>query len=294
MANCVSNDYSCISSSVMLLSINEKYTVLFDIDDYATVCRYQWSVSSNGYACSGAGKKQVLFHRLILNASCESQVDHINRNKLDNRKCNLRLCSATQNHYNKSQQSNCQSGYRGVALNQYGRWVANINQNGKSIFLGSYTTPEDAANAYDSAAAIVAGEFAYRNLPQVPLRPNIFDELKALRRKGRLAPDEYEEILCLWHNGYSYKEIARKVDRSVDSVRRVVNSGQYSPWHRNSLKEKPAAVTIKKRHPNWLTEIQISDIRDYINDGYKSSDIAWAVGCSISAINRLKKGDTYR
>ena len=260
MANCLSNNYTCISSSVMLLSIGEKHAVLFDYDDYETVCQYQWSISSNGYACSGAGKKQILFHRLILNASLELQVDHINRNKLDNRKSNLRLCSAAQNEYNKSQQRNCQSGYRGVALDQYGRWVANINQNGKPIFLGSYATPEDAANAYDSAAAIIAGEFAYRNLPHVPLRPNIFDELQAFRRKGRLTPDEYEAILCLHHNGFSYKEISRKVDRSVDSVRRVVKSGQYSPWHRNSLKERPAVAFIKNRHPNWLTEIQISDI----------------------------------
>ena len=294
MANCQSNTYTCASPSVMILSIGGKHTVLFDCDDYENVSRYQWSISSNGYACSGAGKEQIQFHRLVLNAPLGSHVDHINRNKLDNRKSNLRLCSVSQNGYNRPQQSNCQSGYRGVALNQYGRWVANINQNGKSIFLGSYTTPEDAANAYDSAAAIIAGEFAYRNLTNIPLRPNIFDELKKIRRKGRLTPEEYETILILREEGFSYKEIARKVDRSVDSVRHVVHSGQYSAWRRRSFKGRQAIAVVKKRHPNWLTEKQITDIRDYTNGGYRTTDIAWAVGCSVSAINRLKKGDTYQ
>ena len=207
MANISINQYAQLSPAVMSLSIGGRYSILFDYDDYDKIRQYHWSISSNGYACSGAGKGQILFHRLVLNATPEENIDHINRNRLDNRKSNLRICSASQNSYNKAHQSNCQSGYRGVALDQYGRWVANINQNGKSIFLGSYATPEEAANAYDSAASIIAGDFAYRNLPHVPLRPNIFEELKGIRRKGRLTPEEYESILQLRREGHTYDSI---------------------------------------------------------------------------------------
>ena len=110
MVNISTNQYSQLSPEVMSLLIGGKYTVLFDYDDYELIRHHQWSISSNGYACSGAGKEQILFHRIVLTASPEQSIDHINRNKLDNRKLNLRICSASQNAYNKAQQTNCQTG----------------------------------------------------------------------------------------------------------------------------------------------------------------------------------------
>ena len=213
-------------------------TVLFDADDHDLVEKYRWTIGTHGYATTGSGKAQMLFHRLVMSLTDGQIVDHINRNKLDNRKRNLRICSASQNSYNNKQQSNSKSGYRGVVQNNLGKWCAYINNLGHSIYLGMYDTPEEAANAYDSAAAIIAGEFAYRNLPDVPLRPDILLDLESKRRKGRLQPNEYDVILSLHEQGLSQNEIARRIERSVASVQRVIKRGKYKPWQRKDSQQQ--------------------------------------------------------
>ena len=88
-------------------------------------------------------------------------VDHINMNKIDNRFDNLREASFAQNQHNRTEQSNNTSGYKGVSrFKNTGRWRADIMLNGKSHYLGSFDTAEDAAIAYDMAASELHGSFA--------------------------------------------------------------------------------------------------------------------------------------
>lgn len=103
-------------------------------------------------------------HRIVLGLSAGDTclVDHINRNPLDNRRSNLRLCSISQNNMNR--QATSRSGFKGVSPNGSG-WAAHIKRDRKVRHLGTYRTKEEAARAYDAAAKSLFGEFAFLNFP---------------------------------------------------------------------------------------------------------------------------------
>ena len=103
-------------------------------------------------------------HRLILNAKKGEQVDHINRNGLDNRKKNLRLCSHSQNGINRPFQKNNSSGFKGVHKYKYGgKWEVSIEKGGKNFYVGVFSDKKEAALAYNKKAKELFGEFAYQN-----------------------------------------------------------------------------------------------------------------------------------
>lgn len=106
------------------------------------------------------------FGRLLLNASDELQVDHINRNSLDYRRANLRLATQSQNLYNQGLRKDSTTKYRGVSVvKSTGLYRAYISVEGQQIYLGSFVTPEEAAKARDAAAKKYHKEFAYLNFP---------------------------------------------------------------------------------------------------------------------------------
>jgi hypothetical protein len=98
----------------------------------------------------------------LLSAPPGVDVDHINRNGLDNRKTNLRLCEGWQNALNKSVRRDNRSGYKGVSR-YYCKWKATVAVSGKHFYLGLFDTPKEAADAYDKAATELHGRFACLN-----------------------------------------------------------------------------------------------------------------------------------
>jgi RNA polymerase sigma factor (sigma-70 family) len=109
-------------------------------------------------------------HRIINETPKGKHTDHINHDSLDNRKCNLRTCSNTENSWNQRVPKNNTSGYKGVSWDNINNtWIASIGINGKSRVLGRYDNKEDAAMAYDCAAIENYGEFACLN--QVHYKP---------------------------------------------------------------------------------------------------------------------------
>lgn len=129
----------------------------------------------SGYARLRYKKKRVSVHRLLLNAPDNMVVDHINRDRADNRRCNLRLCTISQNSRNSKGNPNRQSRYKGVFYHREGyytgkkgdgrpkRWRAYTRIKGKRIWLGYYHTEEEAAQAYNEYARREFGEFACLN-----------------------------------------------------------------------------------------------------------------------------------
>lgn len=103
-------------------------------------------------------------HRLILSLKSGEICDHINGDKLDNRKKNLRVCTSSQNLANRGSQKNSRSGIKGVTFYvRTGKWAANIAFNRKQTFLGYFLSKEEAASAYNQAAIEHHGEFARLN-----------------------------------------------------------------------------------------------------------------------------------
>lgn len=106
-------------------------------------------------------------HREIMVAPSGQYVDHVNGNKLDNRRENLRMCSNSQNMANRRAPRVNRSGFKGVHFfKRDGTWRAAITQDYKTKHIGYYATPEEAARAYDIKARELFGEFAQLNFPE--------------------------------------------------------------------------------------------------------------------------------
>lgn len=121
-------------------------------------CRSTYVMSTKG---------QLRFHRLVLPVDAEKQIDHKNNNSLDNRKDNLREVTNMQNCWNQRISSDNTSGFKGVIYDKHikgnRKWRAQIGHDYKVHFLGRFSTPEQAALAYNKAATRFFGEYAHLN-----------------------------------------------------------------------------------------------------------------------------------
>lgn len=143
---------------------NEKVLILDD-DDYENLKSYNITLHRGGYAIRHIQKENksvvILIHREITNAPSGMVVDHINGNKLDNRKENLRVCTQSQNSMNRRLFSKNSSGHKGVSWCKTKRkWQAQIMLNGKQKTIGRFHNIEDAILAYKKASQELFGEFA--------------------------------------------------------------------------------------------------------------------------------------
>ena len=136
----------------------------FDIEDYSKIKDYCWYVSSNGYLATGSGKNTKLIHRLITDCESNMVVDHINHDKMNNRKYNLRICKQSENSANCKVSVNNSSGVTGVFWdNTVNKWGSHITVNRKSTNLGKFDSFEDAVKARKNAEEKYFGEFSYDN-----------------------------------------------------------------------------------------------------------------------------------
>ena len=109
-------------------------------------------------------KKRVLLHRLVMDCPNDMVVDHINHNRLDNRKENLRICNSSQNNMNRNKNNRKTSGYTGVCYKpKINKWQAYIKEKKKPIHLGYYNTPEEANEIRKQAEIDYFGEYRNKN-----------------------------------------------------------------------------------------------------------------------------------
>lgn len=141
---------------------------LVDDDDYPIVSKYNWSLDSNGYVGRRARGRYIKLHRFIAKIHRwnvgENVIDHINRDKKDNRKSNLRICTFQQNLFNRKQYFNdATSHYKGVSKRGNGHWRMRVYVDGKCYYDETYRTEIEAAVAYNRAAVKAHGEYAFLN-----------------------------------------------------------------------------------------------------------------------------------
>lgn len=143
--------------------------VIVDDSDHELLSKYKWHFTKGGYAIRSEGPRkkriQIYMHRQIMDAKKGEYVDHINLDKLDCRRENMRICTNQQNAFNqKKRRANCSSKYKGVTWwPRDSKWKAGIMVNYKHKNLGYYENERDAALVYDNAAKQYFGEFANLN-----------------------------------------------------------------------------------------------------------------------------------
>ena len=156
--------------NVIVLFTQKGQEIIIDKEDYNKIKDYTWKLNTNGYAITEVKKglekvKSIMLHRLINNTPEGMITDHINRNKLDNRKENLRTCTTSENAMNrKTNYKNETSKTKGVDYRkQDNMWRARICKNGNRINLGLFKTEEEAIKARLNAEKDIFAEFSIYN-----------------------------------------------------------------------------------------------------------------------------------
>jgi len=140
--------------------------VYVDAADFDWLSQWKWHITG-GYAARIQQDKTIFMHRQIMNPPAGMIVDHANRNKMDNSRANLRVCTRDENMQNRGKSVGCSSRFKGVSYDKKaGRWKVSIWFRREHIFLGYFKDEEEAARAYDRKAVELFGEFARLNFPE--------------------------------------------------------------------------------------------------------------------------------
>lgn len=164
------------------IPLSQGRCAIVDNEDFDFLMQWKWSWSQCPRSDPGVGCAQrtvhmsgkfttILMHRLVLDRKLgrrsSHQASHRNRNKLDNRRRNLREATASQNCHTRKKKRNCTSRYIGVSFwKAKGKWAAEIYADSTRVFLGFFRNQETAARAYNRAAIKYYGEYA--NLNSLP------------------------------------------------------------------------------------------------------------------------------
>lgn len=133
-------------------------------EDANKISEYGWCLGTHGYIVASIDNQTVCLHRLLLAADKYQYVDHLNGDKLNNTRENLRVASTYQNSQNINISCRNTSGFKGVHFNKHEKkWQGNIRAFNKQYFLGWFDNKELAALAYNEAAKELHGEYACLN-----------------------------------------------------------------------------------------------------------------------------------
>jgi hypothetical protein len=138
-----------------------KYAFVSSVD-YERVRKLHWWLHHSGYAEAKIQGAAVTMHRFLMGFPT-GEVDHVNQNRRDNRRSNLRVCSKAQNRFNCPRSRRNTSGHKGVHFHKHNqRYVAYIGKKPR-VYLGSFASLKLAAQAYNRAAKVRYKEFACLN-----------------------------------------------------------------------------------------------------------------------------------
>lgn len=138
------------------------FTIVSD-QDAERLMRHIW-YDQNGYVARKSEGRNVRMHREIMSPPKDKVVDHINGDRRDNRRENLRVCSVAENQRNYKKRSDGKtSKYKGVSLESPGVWRASIRLGRRLKNLGRFKSEDDAAEAYNQASEKFHGIYGKKN-----------------------------------------------------------------------------------------------------------------------------------
>ena len=181
---------------VRSISLLNGGTTIVDDADFEAVCQFPWRRNSKGYAMfsytENGKRRETYLHRMIMHARPGEVVDHLDHDRLNNTRANLRCCTVQENLRYRRRFSNNDCGFKGVTAWR-GRWLARIYVNDHAVRLGIYDDLKTAAQAYDVAARLLFHGFAAFNLPDSPAPSRLQNEIfTKLRHNQR---DDVQQLL---------------------------------------------------------------------------------------------------
>lgn len=166
-----STTFTVVGDGTIRIPLTKGLEATIDADSLPEVWGRAWCAypTRQGFYAQGSqtedSKKREFMHRVIMDAKPGEQVDHKNHDGLDNRRCNLRIATGSQNGANQ-RKTRGSSRYKGVSRQvRASKWQASIRLDSRSKHLGLFESEEDAAIAYDEAALAQWGDFAHLNFP---------------------------------------------------------------------------------------------------------------------------------
>ncbi len=171
--------------TVRRIPLSNGQFVLVDAADYEWLSRYHWHLTGGGYAARCENNKRILMHREIMQPPPGKFVDHINHQRGDNRRRNLRNCTCAENQQNQRRQICSKSRFKGVRYLRHSRRpYAKLVFRRQQVWLSFFDEEAAAARAYDYAAVRYFGPFAELNFPEEwppPRRQEVYAEAQPLR-----------------------------------------------------------------------------------------------------------------
>lgn len=170
------------------IELTRGFVALVDDDWFPVLSEFSWCVAPGNpnknkmYVVHGVLVqteptkivRHIHMHRLITNAQEGFMVDHRDGNPLNNQRCNLRVCTGSNNNMNRNIGSRNKSGFKGVYWDsRKGVFISRLQMGGKNVHYQAFLDPIMAARAYDVAALKFAGQFALTNEMMGLLKPEI-------------------------------------------------------------------------------------------------------------------------
>jgi len=156
--------------NIKLIPLTQGQFAILDAEDFERIEEMgPWCYLARGYGVKAKPNRKglIYMHRKIIKVKKGIYLDHINGNKLDNRKINLRKCTRQQNNWNVPPNKRNKTGFKGVTFNKNKkRYTASLKVNKVKYTIGTFDCPVEAAKAYDLKALELYGEFAWLNFPK--------------------------------------------------------------------------------------------------------------------------------
>lgn len=144
----IPNTYRVVGDVAYIKTIKKgiEYEIIINETDLEKVKKYRWTLNHDGYPNNQSNRTQTFLHHYIIGRVKGLETDHINQNKLDNRKSNLRNITRAKNLLNLPQRKDST---HGTGISKFGhKYGVSIQYNKKRIFLGLYKTIEEAKKVY--------------------------------------------------------------------------------------------------------------------------------------------------
>lgn len=148
------------------IPVSGGHTAFVDDEDYDALKGFKWHAKTTGAGAVYPRTGENYMHRMILKPPAGLEVDHIDRNPLNNTRVNIRFCTHAENCRNRRGGKGGE--YHGVSRHKRGnKWQVHLQEKDMRLYLGIFSDKVEAAKAYDTAARKHHGEFALLNFPEV-------------------------------------------------------------------------------------------------------------------------------